>query len=239
LLEDAFAVRDGAGKRALSMTEQLALDQARSQCGAIDGNEGLAGSRALGVQRTRDELLARAALAADERGSVGLGNVLARAEHVEHRLRAAAQAVEGLQRSDAASGSARFDLRRSQHFDGAGERAVRVPERAAPFADFELGPVRSEDRKGHVGDLAVLVDAASANAGRAAVRFQAVLAENFVGLETEQLCRSFAPEHHVTVLVDDENRRVVQQFSELGECVGGAYAVQPGRDGEFVCHTAS
>ena len=66
---DAVAV--GAGERPLDVAEQLALEQALRQGGAVDLDERPARARAGLVDRRGQELLARAALAPDQHGRVG------------------------------------------------------------------------------------------------------------------------------------------------------------------------
>ena len=65
--EASAPVVDGAGERAAHVAEQLGLEQSLGKRGAVDRHERLArrcGERC--VDRARDELLARAALAADQ-----------------------------------------------------------------------------------------------------------------------------------------------------------------------------
>src|SRR5207245_8943408 len=64
--EHAVMVVDGAGEGAAPVTEELAVEQRLRESGAVDGDERLPGERPALVDRTRDELLAGAALAADE-----------------------------------------------------------------------------------------------------------------------------------------------------------------------------
>src|SRR5207244_7919542 len=67
-LEEALAVAVGAGEGAAHVPEELALEQRRRERRAVADDEGLVAQRREVVQRTRDQLLARAALAGDERG---------------------------------------------------------------------------------------------------------------------------------------------------------------------------
>ena len=82
-LEAADLVADGAGERALDVAEQLAFQQSRRQGGAVDLDEGLAGPRAVLVDGPGQQLLAGAALAADQHGRRAGG-------HLAHQLQAAA-----------------------------------------------------------------------------------------------------------------------------------------------------
>ena len=61
----------GAGEGALLVAEELAFEQRLGERGAVDGHEGAAGARAAAVEGAGDELLARAALAAQQHGRVG------------------------------------------------------------------------------------------------------------------------------------------------------------------------
>ncbi len=75
-LEAAYPLADGAGEGALLVAEQLALQQPGGDGGAVDLDEGPLAADAEVVQRTGDELLARAGLASDEDGGVGGGDNL-------------------------------------------------------------------------------------------------------------------------------------------------------------------
>ena len=58
-LEQARLGGLGVGERAALVTEQLALEQRRGECGAVQLDEGRRGPRAAVVQRPREELFAR------------------------------------------------------------------------------------------------------------------------------------------------------------------------------------
>ena len=64
----------GAGERALAMAEQLAFDERFGQGAAIDGDERLAGPRALVVDGPGDQLLAGAGFAQDQHGRLRGGD---------------------------------------------------------------------------------------------------------------------------------------------------------------------
>ena len=66
LLPLALAVLEGARERPLHVAEELALDELLGDRGAVDLDERARGARRGAVQRPRDELLARPALAGDE-----------------------------------------------------------------------------------------------------------------------------------------------------------------------------
>ena len=66
LLELSRAIRDRAGERALHVTEQLALDQLRRNRRAVHLDERSLRPRAQRMDRTSDELLARAVLPGDQ-----------------------------------------------------------------------------------------------------------------------------------------------------------------------------
>src|SRR5437899_11673668 len=84
-LEAADALRDGAGKGALLVAEQLALEQSRRDRGAVQLHERLRASRAQVVDRARDQLLPGPCLAVDQhrriRGRHGLGIPQHTAQH--------------------------------------------------------------------------------------------------------------------------------------------------------------
>src|SRR5262249_26837391 len=68
LFESPDPVAIGAGEGPSDVAEQLALEQALGQRGAMDLDEGPAGSRARAVDRGGKQLLAGAALAPDQDG---------------------------------------------------------------------------------------------------------------------------------------------------------------------------
>src|SRR5439155_22884613 len=76
LLELADARRRGAGEGALFVTEQLALQEFRRQRRAVDLDERAIAARRSLMDRTRDQLFADAALAADEHRDVAVRDLL-------------------------------------------------------------------------------------------------------------------------------------------------------------------
>src|SRR5262249_9202040 len=84
-LELALAPRDRARESALLVAEELALDELPRERGAVHLDERLRAARAPVVERVRDELLAGAALAADQHGDVGVGDAVDRLEEPLHR----------------------------------------------------------------------------------------------------------------------------------------------------------
>ena len=74
-LEQPVLEADRAGVGALLVPEQLALEQVLVQRGAVHHHERLARAAALPVHGTRHQLLARAALAPDEHGRVGVARL--------------------------------------------------------------------------------------------------------------------------------------------------------------------
>jgi hypothetical protein len=95
-LELADAARVGAGERALLVTEELALDQLARDRGAVHRDEGARAACAALVERLGDELLAGAALAADQHREIGLGDLLDRLEDLAHRAALADQVLEAV-----------------------------------------------------------------------------------------------------------------------------------------------
>src|SRR4030095_14087895 len=67
-LEAAFLAPGGARERALLVPEQLGLEQRFRERRAVDRHEGAGAPTGTLVDRARDQLLARAALALDENG---------------------------------------------------------------------------------------------------------------------------------------------------------------------------
>ena len=84
-VELARLVGDGAGERALDVTEQLRLEQVLGNGAAVDGDERPLGARRAAVHLARDELLAGAGLAGDEHRDVGGGDLLDLLEDLLHR----------------------------------------------------------------------------------------------------------------------------------------------------------
>ncbi len=70
-LEAADAAGDGAGEGALLVAEQLALDEPGGEGGAVDLDQRLGRTTAVGMDRPGDQLLAGPGLAADQHGGVG------------------------------------------------------------------------------------------------------------------------------------------------------------------------
>src|SRR5262249_17616274 len=70
-LEAADALRDGAGERALLMTEQLAFEQAGRDRRAIELDQRAFAPGAQVVNGAGDQLLARAGFAANQDGRIG------------------------------------------------------------------------------------------------------------------------------------------------------------------------
>ena len=93
-LEPSHARLHGAGERPLHVAEELGLGQRLGNRGGIERDEPLIGSRAVVVNRPRDELLARARLPLDEHGAVHGGDELERREEMLHRAVAPDDVVE-------------------------------------------------------------------------------------------------------------------------------------------------
>src|SRR5262249_34582563 len=77
--------RDRAGKRALDVTEELALEQILRNSTAIDGEEGSFRARRPGVNFSCDQLFAGAGLSGDKDADVGGGDALDLLEDLVHR----------------------------------------------------------------------------------------------------------------------------------------------------------
>ena len=74
-LKLADAARDGAGKRALFMTEKFRLQKIFRNRGAVQRDEGTAGAARFAVNAAREHFLAGAGLAIDQDGGVGARHV--------------------------------------------------------------------------------------------------------------------------------------------------------------------
>src|SRR5262249_11762289 len=90
-LEPAAAPLAGAGERALLVTEELALEERLGQGGAVHRHEGAIAPRAGGVDRARRHLLAGAALAEEEHGRGGAGDLVDGVDDGAHGRVAVAQ----------------------------------------------------------------------------------------------------------------------------------------------------
>ena len=77
---------NGAGERALHVTEQLALEQAFGERAAVDREERPFGARRELVDVAGDDLLTRSRLALDQHRGVGRRDGLDEPQHVEPRL---------------------------------------------------------------------------------------------------------------------------------------------------------
>ena len=93
-LERALVTAIGAGERALFVAKELARDERGRERAAVDDDERATRARALIVERARDQLLARAGLADEEHGRVGLGGAADARHEPAHHRRAPAQAGE-------------------------------------------------------------------------------------------------------------------------------------------------
>src|SRR5262249_13624506 len=93
-LEQALAVAVGAGERAADVAEELALEERRRERRAVADDERTVVERREVVHRARDELLARAALARDQRRRGVAREALDEREGLEHALRPRDHALE-------------------------------------------------------------------------------------------------------------------------------------------------
>ena len=76
LLELAQPLPAGAGEGAGLIAEQLALQQLAGDGGAVDLDERLVAAAGIGIDHPRDHFFAGAALAPDQHGGIGIGNLL-------------------------------------------------------------------------------------------------------------------------------------------------------------------
>ena len=93
-LDTPLAVAVRAREAAAKVAEELGFEEILRVGGAVHRHEGTRGARALRVQRARDQLLAGAALAADQDGRVVRGDVADPFHDVLHHRRDADHAVE-------------------------------------------------------------------------------------------------------------------------------------------------
>src|SRR5438874_2671370 len=99
-LELALARRDGPREGALLVTEELALDQLARERRAVHLDERLRAPRAVVVERVGDQLLPRAARAADEDRQIRVRHLADHVEHALHRRALADQAPEAIRARD-------------------------------------------------------------------------------------------------------------------------------------------
>src|SRR5207245_8524176 len=93
-LEPSDALPDGAREGAPLVAEQLALEKARRDGGAVDLDEGPLATPAQVVNRARDQLLPGARLAEDEHGRVRGRDRLHLVQHALQRRRVADDLLE-------------------------------------------------------------------------------------------------------------------------------------------------
>src|SRR5882724_10336854 len=99
-LELALARRDRPREGALLVTEELALDQLARERRAVHLDERLRAPRAVVVERVGDQLLPRAAGAADEDRQIRVRHLADHVEHALHRRALADQAPEAIRARD-------------------------------------------------------------------------------------------------------------------------------------------
>ena len=104
LLEFADALQGRAGEGAAFVAEQFAFQQLLGDGGAVDREERLLAAVAVMINGAGDQFLAGAALAGDERGGVGGGDLADELEDLLHRLAAADDAQLVILGSRAAAG---------------------------------------------------------------------------------------------------------------------------------------
>ncbi len=92
--EKAFLRSDGAGEGALHMAEELRFEQIDGDGTSVDGDESFLRARGCGVDCLGDEFLAGAALAANQHGGTGGGDLRDEIEDGEHLLALANDARE-------------------------------------------------------------------------------------------------------------------------------------------------
>lgn len=96
VFEDAFAVLFGPGEGAADVAEELIFEEGFGLGGAVECDEAAFSAGRVAMHGLRDEFLAGAALAGDEDGKVGGGDVLDGAENAAHRVGAGDDALEAL-----------------------------------------------------------------------------------------------------------------------------------------------
>src|SRR5439155_790265 len=95
-----LARRDRPCEGALLVTEELALDQLARERRAVHLDERLRAPRAVVVERVGDQLLPRAARAADEDRQIRVRHLADHVEHALHRRALADQAPEAIRARD-------------------------------------------------------------------------------------------------------------------------------------------
>src|SRR6185369_14300707 len=86
--EESPLVGDRARERSLHVTEELALEQRLRDRAAVDRDEGLVRAHTRAVDRTREQFLARAALALDQHARIAGGHALRLRQEIFHQRRA-------------------------------------------------------------------------------------------------------------------------------------------------------
>src|SRR5260370_35001973 len=93
LLKSPNSLRRSAGKGSFFVSEELAFQQVFRDCSAIDCDERLDASIAVMMDRSSDELLARAAFTGDHHRRIAMRNSADHLKDLLHRLRFADQTV--------------------------------------------------------------------------------------------------------------------------------------------------
>jgi len=141
--EQTLGVAHRAGERAAQVAEQLALDHALGQRPAVDRHEGPAAARRGLVDRTRQELLAGAALGLDQHVALVRGEVAHGLQHPAHgrglrdhalQRRAPAELALELAVAHAQAPPRERALERLHHPARIGEGLLEVVERAGAHA---------------------------------------------------------------------------------------------------------
>jgi hypothetical protein len=96
LLDEPLAVAFGPAECAANMPEELALEEGVGECGAVDGDEGVAAAGAALVDCAGDQLLAGAGLSGDEHRGARGGGPGRELQHVPHGAAARDEGRGGL-----------------------------------------------------------------------------------------------------------------------------------------------
>jgi len=198
-LEEPVSATNRPREGTPDVAEELALEQARAERGAVDRDEGQLAPQALGVYRAGGELLAGPAVSAEQHADVAWADVADQLEHALHRRVGAGHAVEVLVLQ--VGGPVRPG---NEDLDGPFEVGA-FAQGSGVLADADFAAVLGDEGQRGAVDRSEPCDSALAHAVQAAIGLEAGAAQDLVGGVAEQGLGPGRPEGHLAVGVDGED----------------------------------
>ena len=126
--DDARIVAVCAGEGAAAVAEELAFEHVSRQGGAVEGDKRLVGAVGEGVNRAREDFLARAAFAGEQDADVGGGDAPDRGHQLAHLAVDDGVVVDHRDVFDRPEGQALFPLdpRAFEFLDGGEQQCDRI-----------------------------------------------------------------------------------------------------------------